>query len=64
MLGLLLQTAKLRDQFVQLIEVEHEVDQHKAALGQLQYDYQPSLEKTDFKDIMQEYMQQAQATER
>lgn len=60
---LLLQIGKLREQFVGLIQVEHEVDQHKAALGQLQYDYQPSLEKTDFSDSLQEHMQQAQAND-
>lgn len=55
---------KLRGQFVKLIESEHEVQQHKAALQQLSSSYQPSLEKTDFQDTIQQHIQQAQAGSR
>lgn len=59
-----MQLGKLRGQFLKLIESEHEVQQHKDALMQLSSSYQPSLEKTDFKDTIQEHIQQAQAGSR
>lgn len=61
---LLLQLGKLRDQFVNLIQTEHQVQQHKGALQQLWGSYQPSLDKTDFGETMQEHLQQVQAGNR
>jgi hypothetical protein len=61
---LCVQLGKLRGQFVKLIESVHEVQQHKAALQQLSSSYQPSLEKTDFQDTIQQHIQQAQAGSR
>lgn len=47
-----------------LIETERQVQHHKTALGQLYSTYQADLEKTDFQEVLQGHMQQAQAADR
>jgi len=64
LLVLHVQLQQLRSQFVELIQQEHQIEQHKAALGQLQVTYQPSLAKTNFTEVMQEHMERVQASDR
>lgn len=59
-----LQLDKLREQLKGLMEQEHQIQQHKAALGQLQASYQPSADTTEFANLIQHHMQQAQAQDR
>lgn len=58
------QLDKLRSQFVELIQQEHQIQQHKQALAMLANSYQPSLEKTDFAEVLQENMDHVQAVDR
>lgn len=61
---LLLQLRKLREQLVSLIQTEQQITHHKAALGSLYLNYQPSLDTTDFKSTLQQHMQLAEANSR
>lgn len=63
-LCLTLQLSKLREQLVILIKQEQQLKRHNVALGHLQSTYQPSLDNTDFKEILDQQMQQQAAADR
>jgi len=47
-----LQLKLLREQLLKIINVEQNINSHKAALSQMQRSYQPTLEKTDFAAVI------------
>eukprot|EP00878_Enallax_costatus_P006745 GHUV01007071.1.p1 GENE.GHUV01007071.1~~GHUV01007071.1.p1 ORF type:complete len:248 (+),score=71.52 GHUV01007071.1:273-1016(+) len=53
---------KLRDQLLHLVELEHKVNAHKAAVMRVGQQYQPSLEKSEFAGLIQTEVQQSAAS--
>lgn len=54
-----LKLEKLREQLLRLVDLEHKAQAHKAAVAQVGQHYQPSLGKTDFENLLQQYVQAA-----
>jgi outer membrane protein TolC len=49
----------LREQLLQLVEAQQQVEAHRTALQVVVGQYAPSLDKTNFKQMMQEAMDEA-----
>jgi hypothetical protein len=54
-----LQLKKLREQLLQLVDAQQQVQAHRTALQQVAREYAPTLEKSNFKQMMQEAMDEA-----
>lgn len=51
------QLTKLREKLLQLVEQEGKVKAHKAAIMRVGLQYRPTLEKSDFAELLQQQMQ-------